>query len=337
MQDLYERACSGDKSTITYWHDIWLKNYGATFERFKGFGEHSIGRLHLSANNKPCIVIGSGPSLTQSLEALKKNGESPNPVTTVSCLHNFGLFQDKGIECTYYLTLDAGDIVLKDVYEGREHEPEWYWERTKGKKLFAHVCTPPALFEKWQGEVYLFATMVPDAGMMQEFNKIERFAHYISCGGNALGGCMYAAKMVLGCNPIIYVGADFCFSYDNHFHSYATQTYDALGNYVPWPDVFGNMRKTWASYLNFKFYFDHVAVKVPGIWINASEGILGAYREGNIRQFKYQTLEEALTPYRMAETLYLQTMDNGKEVKKEPIAMAEVWKDSKHPMDLVAF
>ena len=69
--------------------------------------------------------------------------------------------------------------------------------------------------------------------------------------------------------------------------------------------VGSNKRKTWASYLAFKFYQDHMVSTVPGTYINCSEGLMGAYQEGNIQQFQYMDLKTALMPYRMADKIYI--------------------------------
>lgn len=337
VPDLYQRACSGDGVTITHWRETWLKNYQATKDHFGTLTENTVGQLYGANRGKAAIVIGSGPSLKESLEELKRNQESEHPLLTISCMHNKGLFNDEGIKPDYYITLDAGEIIFKDVYEGRKEPEEHYWDLSKDETVLAHVCTPTKFWDKWKGKAYLFNSIVPDRGIMDAYNKIERMSHNFSCGGNAAGAAMYAAR-VLMCSPtIIYVGMDFCFSYDNHWHSYPTETYDKVGQYVIHPDVFGIPRKTWNSYVNFKFFFDHIAKTVPGIWINASEGLLGAYLGGNLKHYKYMTLKEAITMHKMADTLYLQTMKDGKEVEKTPFEMGELWKNPQHEMDLVAF
>lgn len=331
--DLYAKACSGDSSTINHWRETWLKNYKATHERFGEFGEHSVGQLFGKNKHKPAIVIGSGPSLKYSLEGLKENMESKTPLVTVSALHNFGYFEDNGLNADYYVSLDAGPIVIKDVFEGREKDPEHYWNQTKDKTLIAYVASDPALFDKWQGKVLLFNSLIPNKELREETVKIQPFSHYLSTGGNCLGACMYTAKAIMGSSKIIYVGADFCFDYDNTFHAYKT-SYDDLGGYVLAVDVFGNMRKTWQSYKNFKFWFDHIACNVPGEWVTCSEGLLGAYRDGNIRQFQYCDLKTALIPYKSADTLYL---EDRAENTKVPFDLEEFWGNSKNDKHLTFF
>jgi hypothetical protein len=336
--DLHQKAASADDTTITHWRPTWVKNYQATHDRFKNFAEHSIGMLYNRNQFKPAIICGSGPSLKHSLEALKKNAEEDNPLLTISCLHNFGLFEDEGFHADYYLTVDSGKIVLDDVDEGRNSEKGSYWDKTKGKTLLACVLTDPEVFEKWQGEIYLFNCLIPDEPIRVEFDKIQRFAHYVSTGGNALGACLYIAKAIFGSDPIHFVGADFCFDYNNQFHSYKTH-YDAIGQYMLHTDVFGNKRKTWGSYLNFKYWFDWVACNIPGRFINCSEGLMGAYPEGNIRQFTYMPLSQALIPYEMTDRVYWTEFDakTNAQTTQSEIKLKEVFKDSKYEKNIVLF
>lgn len=336
--DLHGRASAHDKTTIDSWREIWLKHTKANKERFKEFSEHSIGKLFGINRQKPAIICGSGPSLKHSIEALKENAALEYPVLNVSCLHNFGYFEDEGFHADYYLTLDSGAIVIDDVHEGRKEKPEYYWEKTKGKKLLATVMTDPKLFDLWQGEIYLFSVIIPEFKLHQEIQAIEPFKHYTSCGGNALGGCLYIAKAIFCSDTIHFVGADFCFDFDNKFHSYATH-YDQVGRYVVHTDVFGMKRKTWPSYLSFKFWMDWVSMNVPGKYINCSEGLLGAYNEGNLSSFQYMPLSEALKPYRMMEWVNQDKLDgvSGELLERKRLDLKDLFSNSKYEFDVVFF
>lgn len=337
--ELHQTACRGDAVTIDRWKETWITNCKKTKERFKSFAKHSIGKLHGLNRNKPAIICGSGPSLKESIEALKENAAMEHPLMVVSCLHNFGFFEDNGFHADFYLSLDAGDIVCDDVFEGREKKPEDYWAATKGKKLLASVMSPPKLFDLWQGEVYLFTTIIPDVNLQNELQAVEPFKHYISCGGNALGACLYIAKAVFSSDIIHFVGADFCFDYDDKFHSYATH-YDNPGGYERVVDVFGLPRKTWPSYQNFRCWFEWVACNVPGRYVNCSEGSLGAYPGGNIKQFQYMSLKDALLPYLAAERVYLQRYDPQNPtvvLSKEEIRLRELFANPEFGWDIAVF
>ena len=350
--DPYKQACTGDGITIETWRKTWTDNYKFTHDRFGSLGDNSVGQLYGINRHRPCVVVGSGPSLKDAIPALVKNKLQPNPVTTISCLHNFGYFEDEGCHSDYYITLDAGDIVLDDVWQGRKHPAEYYWEKTKDKILLASAVTPPKLFDAWKGKVYLFNILLPDLPLRQEFAKVEVFNHYISCGGNALGGCVYLAKTLFGSGEIIIVGGDFCFGYTHQFHSYETP-YDnikgkGVGNVIRWPDIYGISRVTWPSYLNFKFWFDWLTLNIPGRWSSASEGIFGSYPEGNLKSVRYGILENLLETYQTADVLNIgeyqfvngvmsPKVDEKGVMIKTPKLVSEIWKDPKQPMEITFF
>lgn len=297
---LYGQACSNDGVTINSWRDIWIANVKANHKKFGSFADKSIGKLFGKFKYMPAILAGSGPSLKVNANQLKNRGGIP----LISCLHNFHFLEDLGAAPEFYVTLDAGEVTIEEVYEGGSKSPDEYWAMTKDRTLLAFIGTSPRLLEKWQGEVYFYNAPVPDQTYMAEVNAIEPFDVWVSNGGNVLGACMYIAKGFLGCNPMAFVGADFAFSYDKKFHGWASK-YDAkLGYVLKAIDVYGNKVLTWQSYHNFKSWFDYIAMQVPGIYINCTEGgTFGAYPEGNIMAVKQMELENFLKMYRMHEEL----------------------------------
>lgn len=310
---LYQQACQNDNTTINHWRDIWLGNITANKQKYGSFADNSIGELYNKYRYGPAIVAGSGPSLKYNAHELKNRGSIP----LISCLHNFHLFEELDLAPEYYVTLDAGPITITEVSEGGIHPEEWYWERTKDRTLLAFIGSPPALLEKWQGKVLFFNAPLPDANLVAEFDKIENFIHYVSSGGNVLGACLYIAKAILGVSVSIFVGADFSFSYENRFHGWDS-SYDAsMGQCIKCTDIFGIKVNTWPSYFGFKSYFEHVALSVPGYYVNCSEGgCLGAYAEGNLACFKYQDLKDCLAEYNINEQIREQINEPNSLVKK---------------------
>lgn len=295
---LYGQACSNDSVTIESWRPIWIANVRANHKTLGSFKDHSVGKLFGILKHKPAILAGSGPSLKHNGIDLKKRGD----LTLLSCLHNFHFFEDNDVPVDFYVSLDAGPIVLDEIAEGGKLTQDEYWERTKGKKLIAFIGSDPNLFRKWQGEIYLFSCPIPDAEYTKAVEEVEQFHTYITNGGNVLGACLYIAKGIMGANPIAFVGADFSFSYDKKFHGWDSQ-YDArIGNVMKAIDVFGNKVLTWPSYNNFKCWFDFIAIRVPGIYINCTEGgCFGAYGDGNIMAVKQMKLIDFIEMYEMHE------------------------------------
>jgi len=299
-KQLFNAACSNDEITIDSWRDTWIKQVKACKKKFGSFADHSVGKLFQSKKHLPVILAGSGPSIAYNVDELKRRGD----ITLVSCLHNYHFFEDRGIKPDYYVTLDAGPVVLEEVSEGGTKTPEEYWESTKDKTLIAFIGSHPELFEKWQGKVYLFNAPVPDQAYLSALEAEEKFSVYLSTGGNVLGACLYFARGILGCGHVAFIGADFSFGYDRRFHGWNSKYDKNIGHAVSATDVFGNRVLTWQSYYNFKNWFDWVALTVPGVYSNCTEGgIFGAYQGGNLMAIKQEPLSAFIDTYELSENI----------------------------------
>lgn len=311
--DLFKNACRNDEPTISAWRPTWMRNVKKNHDKFKSFAENSISQFHGFAHQKPVIIAGSGPSLKNNVEHLKNRGD----ITLVSCLHNFNFFEDNDVYPDFYVSLDAGEVVVEEVYEGGKKTEDEYWKATEGKKLLCYIGTSPNLLEKWRGEVYFFNAPVPDQEYSAYVNSIEDFQIHVSNGGNVLGACFYLAKAFMGASIVAFIGADFCFSYQKKFHAWNSK-YDAkLGNVMRIKDVFGNSVYTWASYYNFKGWFECMTLTVPGIYYNCSEGgALGAYLEGNIRSIHQLPLKAFIDQVRAYEQMKESNTDPKNKLQK---------------------
>jgi hypothetical protein len=297
---LYAQACSSDEITVNTWRQIWIDQVKANHKTHGPFAARGIGKLYKSLLHKPCIVAGSGPSLKTNIKELADRKGLP----LISCLHNYQFFEDNGVTPDYYVTLDAGPVTIEEVSEGGKKTPDEYWESTKNKKLLAFIGSHPQLLAKWKGEIYFFAAPIPDQKVMDEIHATEPFHSFVSSGGNVLGASFYIAKAIMGANPIIFIGADFSFAYNNKFHAWDSKYDLNLGEIKRATDVFGNSVKTWHSYYNFKCWFDSRCCSVPGQYINATEGgILGAYPEGNIEAIKQMALSDVIRTYSLSDEL----------------------------------
>lgn len=313
-QALRQQACANDEATVTAWREPWIKNAQINFLKFGSFRDRSLGKLWAKHRHSPAIVIGSGPSLKENIASLKANRGIP----VISCLHNFHFLEDNGVGADYYVTLDAGPVTIEEVSEGGTKTADEYWAMTKSRKLIAFISTAPELLEKWQGEIYFFNCPIPDESIMQEIERTtEIFRTYVSTGGNVFGASTYIAKAFFGCNPLIFMGADFSFSYTDKFHGWDSKYDKDLGTYVRMTDVYGNSVKSWLSYANFKSWFDWMAQTVPGIYLNCTEGgTFGAYPGGNIRHVIQMDLADCLAMYNMCDEIREQSDNPLTEIRK---------------------
>lgn len=310
---LFAEACKSDEITVNSWRSIWEKNTKENHERFGPFSSKAIGEIFECAQKRPVIIAGAGPSLKNNWEALKKRGD----IHFVSCLHNFHFLEDRGVPADFYVTLDAGEIVIDEVYEGGQKSEEEYWAISEKRTLLAYIGTSPRLLEKWRGKVLFFNAPCPSPPVREKLESIEAFHQYASTGGNVLGACLYIARGFMGASTIAFMGADFSFSYDKKFHAWDSRYDESLGNVLRVRDVFGLPVFTWKSYHNFKGWFEHIAMTVPGQYYNCSEGgILGAYEMGNIRAIIQMPLEDFLRQMTFYTELSEQVHNPKTEIRK---------------------
>lgn len=328
-EQLYATATRSDAITNTSWNDIWIKQAKENGKNFDITALSCMSEYKKEAF-KPVIIAGSGPSIKKNYRDLKKRtvlkqdletgkmeyleGGGRSDIKIVSCLHNFGLFENNDImtENDYYLTLDAGAITIPETIEGGEglHDEDWYWERSRNRTLLAHQTANPELLSKWRGKILFFTTPPANQAVKTVFDEVLDSSKVpsFSVGGNALGACLYFARAILGGSSIIFIGADFSFSYDHKFHGWNSPYDNRFAGVEAATDVFGNRVYTWPSYYGFKCWLDFIAAGGHAgqdhSFINATEGgILGAYPEGNIRQFQFMSLKAALSMFTCHEKI----------------------------------
>lgn len=312
-KQLFAEACQNDEITVNSWRKTWEANVKTNHEKFGPFAEKSLGSIFGHAHTKPVIVAGAGPSLKRNVDGLKDR----KGITLVSCLHNFHFLEDSGCPADFYVTLDAGEVTIEEVYEGGKNPPDHYWALTKNRTLLAYIGTSPRLLEKWQGKILFFNAPVPDEGFMKFIEDVEPFNVYVSNGGNVLGACLYIAKAFMGASVVAFMGADFCFSYDKKFHAWDSKYDTKLGHVMRVRDVFGLPVYTWKSYNNFKGWFEYISMTVPGLYFNCSEGgTLGAYNEGNIRSIIQMPLKDFVRQMTIYEEIGAQAKDPKIKEKK---------------------
>lgn len=311
--ELFSQACTNDNLTVKTWAKQWLDQIKINKETFKSFKDQCIGQEYKKHYLKPIIVVGSGPSLKLNGHLLKDTKDIP----VVSCLHNFHFFVDNDLRCDYFVTLDAGEITIEEISEGGKLKHDEYVEKTKDYTLIAFIGTHPDLLKLWKGKILFFNVPVPDQGYMDEMFKVEKFCQWMTSGGCVLGAATYFAKGILGGGTLCFLGADFSFDYTHKFHGWDSKYDNKLGQAMRAHDIFGHSRKTWQSYWNFKCWFDWLACKVPGQYINCTEGgIMGSYAEGNIKQIKQMTFESFLRMYSLCDELSDQFLNKENEQLK---------------------
>lgn len=307
--EMWASAARSDKPTVETFRDVWIANARANKARFGCFRDHGIGQLYNLFQGGNIIVAGSGPHLKKNANQLKDRAPC---VKLVSVLHNFAYMEDLEANVDYYVSLDAQKVVIPEVYEsGNVRTPdgkideEHYWQLTEKRTLLAFIGSDPELFEKWRGKVYLFSAPIPDPVVYETFNEIEPdFHHYVSAGGNVLGGATYIARSIFGATRIIWVGNSQSFDHDKNFYGWDSPHNGDVGTAMRVHDVYGYPVYTWGSYWGFKIWMDLFPYKQPAEYFNCTEGgIVGAYQEGNIRPIRQAPLKLVLMLFTANESV----------------------------------
>jgi len=289
----WSQACSADKVTTEAWRDTWLEAIRRNVKE-NDADSRMVNIDYGKYAYKPALCVASGPSLKRNFQHVK---ELPEEIPVISCLHSFHKFVDSGTRCNSFLTLDAGDIVIKEVTEGGSHPEDYYWDASKDYTLVAGLVSPPELIKKWRGPVQFFNATIPDPKFLEEMPTITKNSYTYSVGGNTFGACMYHAAWIWGCRELALIGADFAFDYMHKFHAWDSSYDNQFQGLVACTDVWGNRVYSWQSYQNFRMWTEfqcqggnsnhHIRI------INCTEGgTLGAYPHGNVMWVEQRTLKD---------------------------------------------
>jgi hypothetical protein len=280
---MYGQACSNDNVTVNAWREKWISNAKATKERFGSFKEHGLGQLFGSNKYKPCIVVGSGPSLSNNIEALKTVTDIP----IVSCLHNYHYMEDHGIKVDYYVSLDAGDVVVEKFLKEVRNRMKSIWNPQKTKPLLPLLAQARSFLKPGVERFCSLIVRFQTTSTLKRQAPWKSFIHLFQPAATFWGRPLILPKRFWDLAKSRFLGADFCFSYTRKFHAWDSKYDGKLGEAIRAVDVWGNSVLTWQSYYNFKTWFDWLCTNVPGIYINCTEGgLLGSYPEGNIAQIR---------------------------------------------------
>ena len=292
-EQMWSQACSADGVTTNAWSDIWMDHIKRNVKE-NGADEKMVSDMYGAHAYKPALCVAAGPSLKRNFHVVKA---LPEALPVISCLHSFHKFVDSDTRCDAFVTLDAGDVVIKEVTEGGTKSEDYYWDATKERTLVAGLVSPPELIKKWKGPVKFFNATIPDEKFMKELPLATKNRWVYSVGGNTFGACMYHAAWRWGCRELALIGADFAFDYMHKFHAWDSAYDKQFQGVIPCVDCWGNRVYSWQSYQNFRFWTEFQCqggqsghkVRI----VNCTEGgTLGAYPHGNVMWVEQMTLKD---------------------------------------------
>ena len=274
IKEYFEKLIININTKIKF-HDIWFE---FRIKNLKYLCESTyITELKGKYRNKPAIIVSAGPSLSKNIECLKdnKNALIISGGRTLKSLLGINVIPD------YVTIIDPSEYsyaLVKD-YIGFYHNTLIYMDNINNKILNKH-----------KGKKII----------LSDNKKIERIyieEHIKKYSGGSVSHTMTELAILMGCNPIIFIGQDFAYTNDKGHADIASSPWKRVNikNYEEDDDVYvksldGSIVRT-SKYLNlFKKNMEYIIDEHKHIeFINATEG--GALIKGAENKTLKETLE----------------------------------------------
>ena len=265
------------KRWMPVWHHNSMENYPTIKKDFKvdennaPHDNRCISGL-LRPANRPCIVLGSGPSLDEAYPLLK-NWKHPIFASTTNAMSIVHFDREPEF-------INAFDS-LHTLFD---HLNSYHWPKST---LLTHPYSEPRTIKWWKGPKYYYRRYYPD----MEFSTLILPLMYPWIRvGLRVSGCVVNTNVsiadFLGYNPIFLVGVDFGWTDDDKEKSVYYKLHKKEWIIEPpiprnkWPhnkNIFickKNGKRTFDNAINFKNSLLHMWTGTEATLIDCSDGII---------------------------------------------------------------
>lgn len=269
-----------NRNTNMLFSEMWFDSF---FNNFKHILESTfLTDLKDKFKNEPAIIVSAGPSLSKNINKLSYIQDNFYIITGGRPLKALKEF---GVESDIISVVDSGTVSYELVKEyTNSNVPLAFTETTNSRFL-----------NEYKGEKIYIPT-----GEKATNDVLDIKFNGLKFGGSVAHYCT-AVALILGCNPIIFIGQDLAYT-NNKLHSDETtldtnsntiEDYNELKSNELWvEDINGNRIKTSSVLNGFRVEFEKLIEGFPNVkFINATEG--GA----NIKGTEISTLDEVIKKY----------------------------------------
>lgn len=263
--------------------------------------------------NKPAIIVSAGPSLEKNIDQLKNLN---NEFLIISGGRTLKSLLNKGIKPDLLTVADAGQISY-DLVKG-------YIEEADVPLLF-YEGTNEDVVSKHKGNKIFFSTSAFIDKICE--TPISQFA-----SGGSVAHSMTSCAILMGCNPIIFIGQDLAYTNDKKYSSISLNS-DGSGDFedrCEKNDIFvegidGKPIRTSLELNYFRTSFEKIIKENPEIeFINATEG--GARIHGT----NEMKLSEVIKKYKNNKLEAIQKLEYDINLKENAIkSLKEAKKSAK--------
>ncbi len=180
-------------ATLAKFEKTWSLNIARNIAQVTGLP--GVERFYGKFAGVPAIVVAAGPTLSRSLEFIKKNA---GKAVIVAVDTSYRLLTKNGIEPHFCVTVDPQPVNAR------------YFEGDTGGRtiLVADPSSHPSVFRLFRGRAVMAATAFP---MMKWIEEICGGRGEIAHGGSVSTNAYDFAKR-LGASPVVMVGQDLAFT-----------------------------------------------------------------------------------------------------------------------------
>jgi len=212
--------------------------------------------------NVPAFIVSAGPSLEKNIKDMVENKELVEKSIVVAGSRTLKALLGNGIKPDLLVSIDPIDDNYEMMKEYLDCDTPLVFYEYSNRKIL----------NDYKGEKIYLSTLL--SKIIEELNTLR--GTYL--GGSVAHTCVDIAR-TLGCNPIILVGQDLAYTYDQHHSKLATFEIDDKVNQIATTivkDVYGNDVNTSATLNQFRKKLEEYVerdTKVNGTkYINASYG-----------------------------------------------------------------
>ncbi|MBU3181564.1 motility associated factor glycosyltransferase family protein [Clostridium psychrophilum] len=228
----------------------------------------AINSFEEKNKNVPAFIVSAGPSLEKNIEDMVKNKELVEKSIVVAGSRTLKALLENGIKPDLLVSIDPIDDNYEMMKEYLDCDTPLVFYEYSNRKILSD----------YKGEKIYLSTLL--SKIIEELNTLR--GTYL--GGSIAHTCVDIAR-TLGCNPIILVGQDLAYTFNQHHSKSATFKIDNNLNLMASTnvkDVYGNDIKTTATLNQFRKkleeYIETDTKTNDTKYINASYGadIMGA-------------------------------------------------------------
>jgi hypothetical protein len=259
-----------DDITLRFWGPIWLKHYWENLPNVK----RGVRLFEGALPETPALIVGAGPSLEKNINQIHK---LKGRAVILAVPKSYKLLLREGIEPDVVIVCDAKEGQAKKCFPFGKNA-----HKQNKTLLVMDTVAHPLAHRMWQDKnrVFWYNKMPVDAWpsghrLEEGTGPIGQFPQ----SGNTTNVCWSMAKLLLGCDPIIWVGQDLSWPLGQAQYSggldncyVGDSALDVVDTFIGNPPMKTHRVVTHYSLREFAKWVERKCIEFQGTYYNCTEG-----------------------------------------------------------------